>query len=398
MRAHAVIGANYGDEGKGLITDYLTHREGAEVVVRFNGGAQAGHTVNVQGMRHVFSHFGSGTFEKAGTFLSRFFVCNPILFRKEHDKLTRLTFPSVFVDPNALVSTHYDMLINQAVESFRSADRHGSCGVGFGETIERSASRPMALTVEDLLSPELTAGRLNLIKTYWVPMRLAALGGEKLTNFWKQNYAHVEDSIMRRFDEDIDYFLSHVKVKNMRFLEDKKLVFEGAQGLALDQDSGGFPHVTRSSTGLTNVYRLLDELPKINKLDVSYVTRAYLTRHGAGFLAQELSAPPYSRVIEETNVEHAFQGKFRYAHLDLDAMRDRVMNDLDNVKPYGLEINRSYAVTCLDQVDSYMKCTVDGRAVELPKHELSAKIRQQCGLKVKLESYGPTRKDVFTLD
>ena len=64
MTAQVIIGANYGDEGKGLISDYLVDREQAKIVIRFNGGAQAGHTVvTLDGKRHVFKHFGSGTFQ-----------------------------------------------------------------------------------------------------------------------------------------------------------------------------------------------------------------------------------------------------------------------------------------------------------------------------------------------
>jgi len=78
--ANVVIGANYGDEGKGAAVDRLATEAGAQcLVVRFNGGAQAGHTVETpDGRRHVFSHFGAGSFAGARTFLSRFFVSNPI--------------------------------------------------------------------------------------------------------------------------------------------------------------------------------------------------------------------------------------------------------------------------------------------------------------------------------
>ena len=79
MRARVVIGSNFGDEGKGLTVDYLCH-QGAGVVVRFNGGAQAGHTVCLDRLRHVFSHFGSGTLRGVPTYLSQFFIVNPIMF------------------------------------------------------------------------------------------------------------------------------------------------------------------------------------------------------------------------------------------------------------------------------------------------------------------------------
>lgn len=87
MKARVVIGSSFGDCGKGLVTDYLCS-QGAGIVVRFNGGANAGHTVvTPDGQRHVFSHFGSGTLLGVPTFLSSFFVCNPIQFAKELDRI-----------------------------------------------------------------------------------------------------------------------------------------------------------------------------------------------------------------------------------------------------------------------------------------------------------------------
>src|ERR1700721_2544919 len=101
-KADIVIGSAFGDEGKGLITDYLcTHSTAKTCVVRFNGGAQAGHTVEMpDGKRHIFSHFGSGSFARTPTYLSSYFVCNPIIFKRECKELAPLNVsPTVFVDP-----------------------------------------------------------------------------------------------------------------------------------------------------------------------------------------------------------------------------------------------------------------------------------------------------------
>jgi adenylosuccinate synthase len=151
MIARVVIGANFGDEGKGLVTDWLCS-QGAGVVVRFNGGANAGHTVvTPDGERHVFSHFGSGTLCEVPTFLSQFFVCNPIQFFEERQKLITLGFhPQVFAHPDCLVTTFADMMINQAKEDKRGGKRHGSCGVGFHETQVRSQVEHLKITMSDL--------------------------------------------------------------------------------------------------------------------------------------------------------------------------------------------------------------------------------------------------------
>ena len=140
MKARAVIGSNYGDEGKGLITDYLCHKYESDIVVRSNGGAQAGHTVETpKGDRHVFGHFSSGFFNGATTYLSKYFVANPFLFWKEYHILSKYRLDNrVLFDPRCIITTPYDMLINQMIEDRRGENKHGSCGVGFGETIQRN--------------------------------------------------------------------------------------------------------------------------------------------------------------------------------------------------------------------------------------------------------------------
>jgi adenylosuccinate synthase len=161
MKAYVVIGACFGDEGKGLTTDYLAAKHVSEsLVVRFNGGAQAGHTVQTaNGQRHVFKHFGSGCFAGSPTFLSEYFICNPILFRTELEQLHKFGLtPKIYVHPEAVVSTQYDMMINQIVEEIRSNSRHGSCGVGIGETVERNIHPQFAIQVQDLLDENNSTG------------------------------------------------------------------------------------------------------------------------------------------------------------------------------------------------------------------------------------------------
>ena len=126
-----VIGANFGDEGKGLMTDYFCSNfdKNEKVLnVRFNGTCQAGHTVVKGEKRHIFSHFGAGSFnENVVTFLTSDFYVNPILFNSEYEKLVKLGVkPIVIVDSNAPVITFYDMLYNRVIETSRGKDRHGS--------------------------------------------------------------------------------------------------------------------------------------------------------------------------------------------------------------------------------------------------------------------------------
>ena len=138
MKATAVIGANFGDEGKGAVTAHLVGAAPATSIVgRFNGGAQAGHTVVTPRRRHVFHHFGSGTLAGAASFLSRHFIVNPFLWEKERDELGHA---ELLVDPSAMLTTPFDMLLNQVAERKRGDGRHGSCGIGINETVTRCQS------------------------------------------------------------------------------------------------------------------------------------------------------------------------------------------------------------------------------------------------------------------
>jgi adenylosuccinate synthase len=299
MKMHAVIGAQYGDEGKGLLTHHLSNE--STLVVRFNGGAQAGHTVIADdGRRHVFHHVGAGAFRGAETLLSRFFLVNPVMYRPEAEDLIKLDVdPHVNVDHRALVSTPFDMILNQYAESSRYI-KHGSCGLGINETVERSNSYPIPVSL--LQTRYRLVDRLQEIRHKWMPTRCFKLGIP----------VPKTDGFIERFLEDVDYFLDSSRlVEDKEYIEDaERVVFEGAQGLRLDEYAPGYPHVTRSRTGMTNVMSLTSE-----EVNVHYVTRSYVTRHGAGPLGGELETPP-PHWVDHTNLEHPWQGKIRFAELN----------------------------------------------------------------------------------
>ena len=101
FNAIAVIGANFGDEGKGLVTDWICSTKTKPIVVLHNGGAQRAHTVTTpEGKEHIFRHIGAGAFVGADTYIAKTFVCNPIVFREEYEKLgQKLNKPiKIFVD------------------------------------------------------------------------------------------------------------------------------------------------------------------------------------------------------------------------------------------------------------------------------------------------------------
>lgn len=392
---HAVIGAGYGDEGKGLMTDKLAARApGGTLVIRFNGGAQAGHTVALgDGRRHVFSHVASGSLRGARTYLSRYFVSNPLLFAGEWEALAQLGItPQVYVDPYGLVSTPYDMALNQIAEAARGSGRHGSCGIGFGETIERNLDPACALTVADLEDPDALRHRLERIRDDYVPRRLCALGLLDWRQAPRFKDALTGDGAIDRYLEDAAGFLARTCIAGgdvMRHFP--ALVFEGAQGLLLDQDRGAFPHVTRSNTGLKNVMRLAAHAG-LDRLDVTYVTRAYVTRHGAGPLSGELAGPPAPGVRDATNRPNAYQGSLRFAHLDLRILQSAIAADLSDA-PDDIAVSHGLAVTCLDQLDR-AATYLDGPARAASPEALAAAAAQATGARWLYRSHGPTAADV----
>lgn len=348
MKADVIIGAGYGDEGKGYFTDYVASLKSKSVVIRFNGGAQAGHTViTPEGIRHVFGHFTSNLFlENASAYLSKFFQINPIIYLKEIKELNKLGIkPNIACHNECYIATPFDMLINQWLESSRGELRHGSCGLGIGETIHRSEVEKLPLYMKE------TNNKIQL-KTKLIEIRCFFLKRVKELNLEdkliKSKFV-MEDHFIDKFISDIEKMKETliIGVDNIsnNFFNEKEIIFEGAQGLMLDQHMGEFPHVTRSSTGLKNIVTFSIE-NNINELNVIYATRSYKTRHGAGPLKWQMDGKPYKNIVDPTNINNEYQGTMRFAYLDLDILSDAINKDIESVKEELLEnkIKVSYKI------------------------------------------------------
>src|SRR6266545_215189 len=142
QQAFLTVDLGFGDSGKGSIVDFLTRIHAAHTVVRYNGGAQAAHRVVTDGpnpREHVFAQFGSGTLAGAATHLSRFMLLDPLAMVAEERHLQSLGVPDAFqrttIDERALVITPFQRAANRLKELARGDGRHGSCGMGIGETM-----------------------------------------------------------------------------------------------------------------------------------------------------------------------------------------------------------------------------------------------------------------------
>jgi len=225
ITTQVVVGLGYGDEGKGLTTDYLCLHNPQSLVVRFNGGHQAGHTVCMpEGKRHVFSNFGSGTLRGVPTYWSNFCTIHPPAIVKEFKQLLSIgAKPVLFIDNLCLVTTPYDIVHNQNLEKGRE-QRHGSCGVGFGATIERCEKGPK-LFARDLGDSAYVERWLGKIAEYYGMERIPEEEKEFIDSLVQFNH------IVTLVTENV--ILSLSKWKN--------IIFEGAQGILLDMDHGSIP-------------------------------------------------------------------------------------------------------------------------------------------------------------
>lgn len=321
-----VIGANYGDEGKGLMSRFFSGQfldNGQRPVTVFhNGTAQRGHTADYEnGTSHVFHNFCAGAREGGITYYADSFLVHPMDFCREVTELGYVPF--VACDPRCVVVTPLDMLADHIIEDYiavsTGAREYGSCCYGSWSATDRIMQCPeLAYTVQDLMTADYKKFMLSMMD--WVKIRLASfqVNMEYLPE-WK---AHLDTdselfaSTCSHFCDDLSFFLSRVRLIGFDGIwkMSRAIIFEGAQGLLLDKDQDNI-WTTTSNTGLKNPHRLLSDYTDF-KAEVCYVTRSYVTRHGDGPLDNEVERSEIGEdVSDRTNVFNQFQGKLRYALL-----------------------------------------------------------------------------------
>ncbi|MFD3508435.1 adenylosuccinate synthetase [Nocardia sp. NPDC058666] len=300
-----VVDLGFGDAGKGATVDWLCSPEadlGVAAVVRFNGGAQAAHNVVVHGRHHTFAQFGSGTFAGVPTLLSQHMLVEPIALAAESEQLAALGVPDplglLAVDGRALLTTPIHIAANRAREDARGSSRHGSCGRGIGETAWYALEHD-APTVADCREPALLRAKLDRLAAHY----------DSLIGPSTHGYESIDAMVAMYRD-----FARAVRITGAdelaRCAQGGRLVFEGAQGVLLDEWRGLHPHTTWSTVEPRNARTMINEIG--GTATVLGVTRTYMTRHGAGPLPTE--AP--LRIPEPHNETGHYQGEFRQGHLD----------------------------------------------------------------------------------
>lgn len=321
-RAILVAGIGFGDEGKGTTVETLTHRHKAKWNVRYNGGHQAAHNiVRDSGAHHTFAQWGSGTFEGAKTYLSEHMLIDPLAMQPEASILYARggitdVWDRMYVSYNAPIVTPYHRAINRIREKLRGKDAHGSCGLGIGEAAQdlETYTRSWVLKAWHLRDRKLVQERLEYMWELQVEKLFkmqgpAHLGLQEdlqllatLPSYWVEKYMQVASKI-KVVDESIMDEIS----------KSGDVIFEGAQGVLLDEKYGFHPHTTWSNIRYDNALEII----KGTDLEPHRVgvTRSFHTRHGAG------PFPTFNRDLNPTkydkyNGSEGFQGNFRVGYLD----------------------------------------------------------------------------------
>lgn len=330
-----VIGANFGDEGKGMMTHFFSkNSEGKVLNILFNGGCQRGHTV----MNHVFHCFGSGYFNGADTYYYDKFMVDPIAWALECNQLNNI--PSLYISPYCRVVTPYDIAVNQAIEMKRGENKHGSCGMGIWETDLRSRIYPIYYS--DLYDELRLYNLLKVIKEEYFPYRLKKLNLELNLNNISLDDFFVASHLMTSHCYNTDSMDIHPLENN----EYSTIIFEGGQGLLLDEHNKQFaPNITASSTGSRYIGNLINFLYKKNNCDVEicYISRSYMTRHGAGELPYEVPKNKLNpKIKDKTNIFNPWQDNLRYGLINLSHLIQRIKEDGSY---YKIPIQQSIAFT-----------------------------------------------------
>ena len=321
-KAFIIVGLGFGDEGKGSLSDYICRREDASLVVRYSGGAQCGHNVVMpDGRRHPFAQLGAGTFAEVPTFLASSVIIDPLALAREIDGLSAVGYKvrsnMLTIHPDCVVTTPLHAWWGRRLEEKYG---HGSCGMGIGVARKYWIDHgEEAIQAWDLQQAQ---GTRMIFETKLEMFRQRLLAD--LSLFESHDYSSFEDaySRTRTLKGCAGGWLASINKKPIPD-GDGPIVFEGAQGILLDQSYGCHPHTTWSEVTPRLAFNICEEFSREWNLSVSTktvigVTRAYATRHGSGPLPSEVfdDHAPLGLLIDSGNPYNTWQGTMRRGHFD----------------------------------------------------------------------------------
>ena len=322
----AVIGLQWGDEGKGKIVDFLS--ENFDLVARYQGGNNAGHTVIVEDITYKLNLIPSGVIRGKVCFLGQGIVLDPEHFLKEYEQICeKISNPKIYLSSNIPLILPYHKQLDKINESILSGeDKIGTTAKGIGPAYQDKVGRK-SIKLYDLKSLDKIREKLENIKKFYDPVLNAYQ--EELINIDK--YISILDSFYTKVGPliiDNSYIKKNFNQNN--------ILFEGAQGALLDLDHGSYPFVTSSNTISSNIVIG-------SGLQVDYQTvgifKAYATRVGNGPFPSELF-DEIGDYIAETGVEFGTvtKRKRRCGWLDLVSLK------------YSCQVNRVNEL-CITKID-----------------------------------------------
>jgi adenylosuccinate synthase len=319
MKMDVLLGLQWGDEGKGKIVDVLAPKY--EIVARFQGGPNAGHTLEFDGIKHVLHQIPSGIFRpQILNIIGNGVVLDPIVLKKEIDGLSKFSIDymkNLVISKKATIIIPTHKLLDAAMETAKGDKKIGSTLKGIGPTYQDKIGRT-ALRVGDILNPDFHEKYKALVEKHKTTLSF---------------YNHPIDALPEmeeQFFSDIDFFktlnlIDSEYVVNDALASNRRILAEGAQGSLLDIDFGSYPFVTSSSTMTAGACTGLGVAPsKIG--EVFGIFKAYCTRVGSGPFPTELFDDMGEAMRKEGNEFGSTTGRpRRCGWLDLPALRYSIM-------------------------------------------------------------------------
>lgn len=318
MKVDVLLGLQWGDEGKGKIVDVLAPKY--DVVARFQGGPNAGHTLEFDGIKHVLHQIPSGIFrEKTRNIIGNGVVLDPIVFKTEIEKLQKYNLnvkANLFISKKATLIIPTHRLLDQAYEKAKGADKIGSTLKGIGPSYQDKIGR-QGLRVGDILSESFKAKFKKL-----TDIHLEILKAHDIAFNWSELESQFLEAVsfLKEFKLiDSEYFI------NDELKKGSSILAEGAQGSLLDIDFGSYPFVTSSSTVTAGACTGLGVPPK-NIGEVYGIFKAYSTRVGSGPFPTELLDDEGERMRKQGNEFGSTTGRpRRCGWIDLPSLKYSIM-------------------------------------------------------------------------
>lgn len=355
MSVSLIVGAQWGDEGKGKIVDLLATK--ADIVARYQGGANAGHTIVIDGKQYVLHLIPSGILtEGVKCIIGNGVVIDPAALMQEIEMLKENGIDvkdRLFISHKAHLIMPYHKLLDQVREKSSIENAIGTTGRGIGPSYIDKAKRS-GIRIVDLLDRVEFEKKLRLsLEEY----------NNILTKIYSETEINVDELVdtYLEFDKLIDPYVTDTTLLiNEAVKEGKKIIVEGAQGALLDLDHGTYPFVTSSNPTSGGACTGLGLPPtKINK--IIGIVKAYSTRVGNGPFPTELNDEVGEKLRKEGNEFGATTGRpRRCGWLDLVALKYSVMiNGIEDIALTKLDV--------LDNFDELKVCigyTIDGKKMK----------------------------------